>query len=70
MQRSCHTDNVSDVTSSFPVNLSFSYQHNAHYQLVKKMYIYRVLMDRESDNMSSVESVLYMPKEIVLDGVM
>ena len=68
LQRSCHTDNVSDVTSSFPVNLSVSYQHNAHYELVKQMYIYRVLMDRESDNMGAVPS-LYMPKEIGIDGV-
>jgi hypothetical protein len=31
------------------------------------MYIYRVLMDRESDNMGSVPS-LYMPNEIEIDG--
>jgi hypothetical protein len=36
--------------------------------VVGQMYIYRVLMDRESDNMGSVPS-LYMPKEIGIDGV-
>jgi hypothetical protein len=51
---SCHIDKGSDITLPVPVNSSINYQHNTHHQPIKKLYIYKVLMKRESDNMGLV----------------
>ena len=46
------TSNMScnDVTASFRVNWRIVYQHNTHDQPITKIDIYRVLIDKVSDN--------------------
>jgi hypothetical protein len=36
------------------IQASLSYEHNVHYQPIKKMYIYPVLLNKEADNMGLV----------------
>ena len=57
--RSFHIDKRSDFTPSVLVNLSISYKQNTHYQPIKKRYIYRVLMNTESENMSLIPYIFH-----------